>query len=77
MKRAVLYALAAAFLTEIVQLFFGRNGCLRDVLIAVSALPHSVLYKGKEAKMLHVYEAIRSAPATTSASHFLVSLILL
>ncbi|AIU83554.1 putative integral inner membrane protein [Bacillus velezensis UCMB5036] len=33
MKRAVLYALAAAFLTEIVQLFFGRNGCLRDVLI--------------------------------------------
>ncbi|WP_438420804.1 VanZ family protein [Bacillus siamensis] len=33
MKRAVLYALAAAFLSEIVQLFFGRNGCLRDVLI--------------------------------------------
>lgn len=33
MKMAVLYALAAAFLTEIVQLFFGRNGCLRDVLI--------------------------------------------
>lgn len=32
-KRAVLGALAFAFLTEIVQLYFGRNGCLRDVLI--------------------------------------------
>ncbi|KXZ20628.1 hypothetical protein AXI59_14470 [Bacillus nakamurai] len=32
-KRAVLGALAFAFLTEIVQLYFGRNGALRDVLI--------------------------------------------
>lgn len=33
LKSAVTVSVAFAFFTEIVQLFFGRHGCLRDVII--------------------------------------------
>ncbi|MGG3571748.1 VanZ family protein [Bacillus gobiensis] len=33
LKSAVAVSIAFAFFTEIVQMFFGRHGCLRDVII--------------------------------------------
>jgi VanZ family protein len=63
LKNAVTVSVAFAFFTEIIQLFFGRHGCLRDVVIDSIGILLFVL-------IFHLFSLNRLPPMKRSATKY-------